>query len=57
MSHNHWLSKTPHDSQPLTQFKSPWFTTIFTAKLSMIYNHWLSIPHVDLQPMAQHTLP
>jgi hypothetical protein len=24
---NHWLSITPHDSQPLVQHNTPWFTT------------------------------
>jgi hypothetical protein len=32
----HWLSKTPHDSQPLKQYKSPWFTTKGSGTLSMI---------------------
>jgi hypothetical protein len=27
MIHNHWLSLTHHDSQPLVQHDNPWFTT------------------------------
>jgi hypothetical protein len=57
MNHNQWLSKTPHDSEPLIQYKSPWFITTGEAKLSMIYNHWLGKAHIDSQPMALHTLP
>jgi hypothetical protein len=57
MNHNQWLRKTPHDSEPLIQYKSPWFITTGAAKLSMIYNHWLGKAHIDSQPLALHTLP
>jgi hypothetical protein len=57
MNHNQWLCKTPHDLQPMTQYKSQWFTTTGSAKLFMIYNRWLGKAHIDSQPMAQHTLP
>jgi hypothetical protein len=43
MIHNHWLSITHHDSQPLDQHSTPWFT-----------NHLLSIPHHHSQPLVQH---
>ena len=52
MNHNRSLSKTPHDSKPLTQHSAPWFTITGSAKLLMIYNHWLSIAHTGSQPMA-----
>jgi hypothetical protein len=57
MNHNQWLCKTPHDLQPMTQYKSQWFTTTGSAKHFMIYNRWLGKAHIDSQPMAQHTLP
>jgi hypothetical protein len=52
MNHNRWLSKTPHDSELLTQHSAPWVTTTGSAKLPMVYNHWLSIAHTGSQPLA-----
>jgi len=68
MIHNHWLSITHHDTQPLAQHNTPQFTTTGSAKLTMIHNHWLSIAHhdsqllsqyntLDSQPLAQHNTP
>jgi hypothetical protein len=37
---------TLHDSRPLVQHNTPWFT-----------NHWIRISHHDSQPLVQHTSP
>jgi hypothetical protein len=68
MIHNHWLSITPHESQPLAQHYTPLFTTTgsvyhtmiqtpVTAKQTLIHSHWLSNAHHDKQPLAQHNTP
>jgi hypothetical protein len=58
MIHNHWLSITSYDLQPLAGSE---YTTLFTItgteKHTMIPNHWLSIAHHDTQPLAQHNTP
>jgi hypothetical protein len=47
------VSITSHNSQPLTQHYTPWFTTFGRAWQSMIHNHWLRITHNESQPLAQ----
>jgi hypothetical protein len=56
-THNHWLSIAHHDSQPLAQHNTPWFTTTSTALHTMIHNHWFSITHHSSQPLAQYITP
>jgi hypothetical protein len=41
-----------HDSQPLYQHTTWWFTTTGSAYHTMIYNHWFSINHHDSQPLC-----
>jgi hypothetical protein len=43
--HNHWLSISHHDSQPLAQHNNPWFTTTRAALHTMMHIHWLRITH------------
>ena len=57
MIHNHWLSITHHDSQPLVQHNSEWLTTTGSALRTMTHNYWFSITHHDSQPLAQHYTP
>jgi hypothetical protein len=47
---------THHDSQPLVQHNTRWFTTTGPALHTMTHIHWLSITHHDSQPLAQHWL-
>jgi hypothetical protein len=46
MIHNQWVSITHHDSQPLAQHSTPWFTTTRSF-----------ITHHDSQPLAQINTP
>jgi hypothetical protein len=63
MIHNHWLSITHynsqplaqhniHDTQPLAYHNTPRFTTSVTSLLTMSHNYWLSITHHDSQCWA-----
>jgi hypothetical protein len=52
MIHNHWLSITRDDSQPLARHNSPWFTNTGSEWHNMIRYHWLSIANHGLQPLA-----
>jgi hypothetical protein len=66
--HNHWLSITQHDSQPLAQHdnpwsqplphhSTPWFTTSGSELHTMIDNHWLSTTNHDSQTLIRHDTP
>jgi hypothetical protein len=60
MLNNHWLSIIQHDSQPLAQLSTPWFTTTVSHSTSWftytgsewhtkIHNHCLGRAHHDSQ--------
>jgi hypothetical protein len=54
MIHKHWRNILHHDSPPLAQHSSPWFTIPGSTLHTMIHNHWQSIAHHDSQPLAQN---
>jgi hypothetical protein len=47
---------THHDSQPLAQHNTPWFTTTGSALHTMISNHWLIIAPHNSQPLAHYVI-
>jgi hypothetical protein len=57
MTHNHSLSITHHDSQPLAQHSSTWLTTTCTALHTINHNHLLSITHHESRPLIQKNAP
>jgi hypothetical protein len=51
------FSKTHHDSQPLAQHYTPWFTITCSGLHTIIYIHWFSITHDNSHPLAQYYIP
>jgi hypothetical protein len=52
MTHNHWLSITQHDSQPLAQHYTPSITITCSALHTMSQDHWSSKMHHNSQPLT-----
>jgi hypothetical protein len=52
MIHNCSVQNSTHDSQPLGQYNTPWFTTTGSALHTMTQDHWSSKMHHNSQPLT-----